>query len=89
MCRNIRVLHNFEPPTTDDEVLAAALQYVRKVGGITQITTRNALAVERATDAIAAITRALLSELPKGPNPRDREKEKEKGRARFAKRKIA
>jgi hypothetical protein len=86
MCRNIRVLHDFEPPTTDDEIYAAALQYVRKVGGLAKITPSNALAVERATDAIAAVTRALLGELPKRKVPRDREVMKEIAKIRFAKR---
>jgi hypothetical protein len=86
MCRNIRVLHDFEPPTTDDEIYAAALQYVRKVGGLAKITPGNALAVERATDAVAAITRALLTELPKRNVPRDREVMKKSARVRFAKR---
>jgi hypothetical protein len=87
MCRNIRVLHDFEPPTTNDEVYAAALQYVRKVGGLAKITPNNALAVERATDAIAAVTRSLLAELPKRKVPRDREVLVASAKARFAKRK--
>ncbi len=86
MCRNIRVLHNFDPPTTDDEVREAALQFVRKVSGSTRPSRANAEAFERAIDEIALATRQLLDELvTKGP-PRSREREAVKGRERHEKR---
>ena len=64
MCRNIRPLNNFEPPATSDEVSAAALQYVRKVGSLSAVSPTTQAAVDRAVDAIAAATEALLAELP-------------------------
>lgn len=89
MCRNIRTLHNFEPPATDDEVRAAALQYVRKVGGFTKAPHANAEAVDRAVDRVAAATHDLLDELVTSAPPKDREVEAAKRRARAAKRYAA
>jgi hypothetical protein len=86
MCRNIRTLHNFEPPATDDEVRAAALQYVRKVSGMTKPSAANQDAFDEAVDAVAATTTALLDTLVTRAAPRDREIEAAKARARAAKR---
>jgi hypothetical protein len=86
MCRNIKQLHNFEPPATDDEVQAAALQYVRKIAGTTKPSKVNEDAFERAVDAIAHISRHLLDELVTAAPPRDREVEKARARARAAER---
>ena len=87
MCRNIRVLFHFQPPTTDDEIRAAELQYVRKVSGTTKPSRANAPAFEAAVEQIAKLTRKLILEglVPAGP-PRTREREaaaaKERGRKR-------
>jgi hypothetical protein len=86
MCRNIRVLYNFEPPTTEDEVEAAALQYVRKVSGMTKPSQANQEAFDRAVEAVASATRQLLGELVTTAPPKDREVEAEKRRARSAER---
>ena len=86
MCRNIRPLHNFEPPATEDEVRAAALQYVRKVSGSQQPSKANEAAFERAVDEVAAITSRLLDELVTAAAPRDREVEAARARARAEKR---
>ena len=86
MCRNIRVLHNFEPPTTPDEVRAAALQYVRKVSGASKPSRADQDAFERAVDEVAAATARLLAALPARPPLRTREHEQEKVRERWAKR---
>jgi hypothetical protein len=86
MCRNIRILHNFEPPTTEDEVRAAALQYVRKVSGMQKPSRANQDAFERAVDEVAATTTRLLAELVAVTPPRDREVEAERRRARAAER---
>jgi hypothetical protein len=86
MCRNIRILYNFSPPTTDDEVRAAALQYVRKVSGMTKPSQANEAAFERAIDDVAAITSRLLGELVTNAPPRDREVDAAKRRARAAER---
>lgn len=83
MCRNIRVLHNFDPPTTPAEVRAAAVQYVRKVAGITRATTLEDPEVARAVEDIAAATARLLATLPKRGGLRTREGEREKARARY------
>jgi hypothetical protein len=83
MCRNIRVLHHFEPPTTDDEIEAAALQYVRKVSGLTRPTAADEAAFARAVEAVAASTRTLLAALPERGATRTREREREKARARW------
>ncbi|GGQ59801.1 DUF2277 domain-containing protein [Couchioplanes azureus] len=82
MCRNIRQLHNFEPPATADEVHAAALQYVRKVAGSTKPSQRNQAAFDKAVAAVAAATAALLDELVTAAPPRDREVEAAKARER-------
>jgi hypothetical protein len=86
MCRNIRVLHNFAPPTTDDEVREAALQFVRKVSGSTHPSRANTAAFESAIDEIAHATRHLLDALVTAAPPRNREAEAVKGRARHEKR---
>ena len=82
MCRNIRILYNFAPPTTDDEVEAAALQFVRKVSGMTKPSQANEAAFQRAVDEVAAVTSRLLGELVTSAPPRDREVEAAKRRAR-------
>jgi hypothetical protein len=89
MCRNIRTLHNFEPPATDDEVHAAALQYVRKISGSTKPSKANEAAFERAVAAVEAASRALLDELITTAPPKDREVEAAKARARAEKRYAA
>ncbi|MCE0488393.1 DUF2277 domain-containing protein [Ornithinimicrobium sediminis] len=86
MCRNIRQLHNFEPPATDAEVRAAALQYVRKVGGASTPSQANQAAYDRAVDAVAVATRELLDALVTSAPPKDREREAAKARARAAQR---
>ena len=89
MCRNIRPLHNFEPPASETEVRDAALQFVRKVSGFTKPSQANAEAFERAVDDITAITTRLLEELVTSAPPKDREAEAAKARARSAKRYAA
>ena len=86
MCRNIRQLHNFEPPATDEEVRAAALQYVRKISGQTKPSQANQEAFDRAVDAVAAASGELLAALVTKAPPKDRETEAAKARARSAKR---
>lgn len=86
MCRNIKTLHNFEPPATDEEVRAAALQYVRKVSGSQKPSKANEAAFERAVHEIAHITAHLLESLVTAATPRDREVEAERARARAEKR---
>jgi hypothetical protein len=86
MCRNIKTLHNFEPPATDDEVRAAAEQFVRKVSGSTKPSKANEAAFERAVDEIVHVTRHLLLELVTTAPPRDREVEAARARARAEKR---
>lgn len=89
MCRNIRTLHNFEPPATEGEVRAAALQYVRKVSGATKPSQANAEAFDRAVDEVTAVTERLLSSLVTAAPPKDREVEAERRRARSAARYAA
>jgi hypothetical protein len=89
MCRNIRTLHNFEPPATDDEVRASALQYVRKISGFTKPSQANAEAFEQAVDAVASVSRQLLDQLVTAAPPKDREVEAAKARARSAQRYAA
>jgi hypothetical protein len=89
MCRNIRTLHNFEPPATDDEIRASALQYVRKVSGFTKPSQANAEAFERAVDDVTAATTRLLGELVTAAPPKDREVEAAKAKARSAARYAA
>jgi hypothetical protein len=86
MCRNIKTLHNFEPPATDEEVQAAALQYVRKVSGSNKPSKANEAAFERAVEEVAASTARLLDALVTGASPRDREVEASRARARAEKR---
>lgn len=88
MCRNIRVLHHFEPPTTDDEIRAAALQYVRKVSGLNAPSRADQEAFERAVDEVAASTRKLLGGLTERGPARTREGEREKAKARWTQREL-
>jgi len=89
MCRNIRTLHNFDPPASDEEIRASALQYVRKVSGATKPSRANAEAFERAVDEITAVTTRLLSELTTSAPPKNREVEAAKRQARAAQRYAA
>ena len=89
MCRNIRQLHNFEPPATSDEVRAAALQYVRKVSGSTKPSQANQAVFDRAVEQVAHITEHLLADLVTTAPPKDREVEAAKARERSAKRYAA
>ena len=89
MCRNIRTLHNFEPPASEDEVRAAALQYVRKISGSTKPSKANEEAFQRAVDAVTEVSEKLLSELVTNAPPRDREIEAAKAKARAAQRYAA
>ena len=89
MCRNIRTLHNFEPPATDEEISAAALQYVRKISGSTKPSKANQEAFDHAVEAVAAISRELLDSLVTSAPPKDREEEAAKARARSAARYAA
>ncbi|MGC5583909.1 DUF2277 domain-containing protein [Ornithinimicrobium sp. W1679] len=82
MCRNIRPLFNFEPPATDEEVRAAALQYVRKVAGAPRPSRANEQAYDSAVEAVARATRELLESLVTTAPPKDRDAEAEKARAR-------
>lgn len=84
MCRNIRTLHNFEPPATREEVEAAALQYVRKLSGTTQPSKANEAAFQRAVEEVAAASQRLLGALVTTAPPKDREREAAKARARAA-----
>lgn len=86
MCRNIRTLHNFEPPATSDEVHAAALQYVRKVSGTSKPSAANQEAFERAVHEVAHATRHLLDALVSSAPAKNREEEAIKARARSAQR---
>ena len=86
MCRNIKTLHNFEPPATEEEVRAAALQYVRKVSGASKPAKANEAAYARAVDEVASATQTLLAELVTHAAPRDREVEAARARARAEKR---
>jgi hypothetical protein len=86
MCRNIRPLHNFDPPATQDEVYGAALQYVRKISGSTKPSRANAEAFQQAVDAVADASMRLLNELVTTAPRKDRDTEAAKARARTAKR---
>lgn len=86
MCRNIRILFNFEPPATDEEIRAAALQYVRKVSGSAKPSKANEAAFERAVDEVARVTRELFAGLSTSSAPRLREVELARARERNAKR---
>ena len=89
MCRNIRTLHNFEPPATEDEIRAAALQYVRKISGSSKPSKVNEAAFERAVEDVTAASARLLGELVTSAPPKDREVEAAKARARAASRYAA
>jgi hypothetical protein len=89
MCRNIRTLHNFEPPATEDEIRASSIQYVRKISGFTKPSQANAEAFDRAVDEVADVTRRLLAELVTAAPPKDREVEAAKAKARSAARYAA
>ena len=89
MCRNIRTLHNFEPPATEEEVDSAALQYVRKISGSTKPSQANQEAFDRAVAEVAEATRRLLDGLVTNAPPKDREVEAEKRRARAQQRYAA
>ena len=86
MCRNIRTLHNFEPPATEEEIRAAALQYVRKISGTTKPSKANEAAFERALDEVAAASSRLLASLVTHAPPRDREVEAARARIRAERR---
>jgi len=86
MCRNIKTLHNFEPPATNDEVQAAALQFVRKLSGFNAPSKANEAAFHRAVDEVAATARQLLDSLVTNAEPRNREVEQERARQRNAQR---
>ena len=86
MCRNIRTLHNFDPPASEDEVRAAALQYVRKVSGTAKPSKANQAAFARAVDEVALASSRLLAELVTSAPPRDREVEAARARERAARR---
>ncbi|WP_344946692.1 DUF2277 domain-containing protein [Sphaerisporangium flaviroseum] len=86
MCRNIRVLHNFDPPATEEEIHASALQYVRKISGAAKPSAANAEAFEAAVAAITEATSTLLNSLVTKAPPRDREIEAAKAKARAAER---
>ena len=89
MCRNIRQLHNFEPPATEDEVQASSLQYVRKISGSTKPSQANQAAFDRAVEEVAAATRRLLAELTTNAPPKNRDEEAAKAKARAAQRYAA
>ena len=89
MCRNIKTLHNFEPPATDEEIRAAALQYVRKISGSSKPSQANAEAFERAVDAVTEASAELLGQLVTSAPPKDREAEAAKAKARSAQRYAA
>jgi hypothetical protein len=82
MCRNIRTLHNFDPPATEEEIHASALQYVRKISGSTKPSQANAEAFDEAVEAVAAVSRELLDRLVTNAPPKNREVEAAKARAR-------
>ena len=84
MCRNIKTLHNFSPPATDDEVRASALQFVRKLSGFTKPSKANEEAFDRAVHDVTAVARELLDSLVTTSPPRDREVEAAKAKARAA-----
>jgi hypothetical protein len=86
MCRNIRPLFNFDPPATDEEIHAAALQFVRKVSGTRKPSGKNIITFERAIEEIASVTRKLVDSLETTAEPKNRDAEAAKARARFAQR---
>jgi hypothetical protein len=86
MCRSIHTLYNYDPPATEEEVRAAALQYVRKISGFTKPSRANEAAFVRAVDAVTDASLRLLGELVTSAGPRDREQERERARVRAAER---
>jgi hypothetical protein len=86
MCRNIRTLHNFDPPATEEEIRAAALQYVRKISGFSKPSRVNEEAFVKAVDAVALVSADLLAHLQTMAPPKDREVERAKAQARAAQR---
>jgi hypothetical protein len=86
MCRNIKVLHNFKPPATEEEIRASSLQFVRKLSGCNKPSKTNELAFNRAVDQVAQAARELLESLVTSAPPRDREVEAARARARTAER---
>jgi hypothetical protein len=84
MCRNIKMLFNFDPPVTEEEIRAASLQFVRKVSGFTKPSKANEAAFDAAVDEIATVSASLLSHLETNARPRSREEEAAKARARSA-----
>ena len=86
MCRNIKTLHNFEPPATDEEVRAAAVQFVRKISGSTNASKANEVSFNRAVEAVSVASHELLSSLVTTATPKNREIEASKSRARIARR---
>ena len=86
MCRNIKTLHNFKPPATDEEIRASSLQFVRKLSGFTKASKANELAFNRAVEEVAQAAHDLLESLVTNAPPRDREVEASKARARTAER---
>lgn len=86
MCRSIKTLYNFEPPATDEEIRAAALQYVRKISGFRKPSKANEAVFQSAVEGITEISRELLDSLTTSAPSKDREEETAKARARFAKR---
>ena len=86
MCRNIKTLHNFRPPATEEEIRASSIQFVRKLSGFTRPSKANEAAFNQAVDQVAAAARQLLGSLTTNAPPRDREVEAEKARARNAER---
>jgi hypothetical protein len=89
MCRNIRTLHNFDPPATEEEIQASAIQYVRKISGFTKPSKANEAAFEAAIEAVTAASTTLLAQLKSSAPPKNREVEAEKARARSAQRYAA
>ena len=89
MCRNIRTLYNFEPPATDEEIRASAVQYVRKVSGFNKPSAANAEPFDRAVEAVEAATKELFAALTTNAAPKNREEEAAKARARFERRQAA
>jgi hypothetical protein len=89
MCRNIRTLYNFDPPASDEEVRAAALQYVRKISGFTKPSAANKEAFDRAVEEVAHVSQHLLAQLVTNAPPKDREVEAARAKARAAARYAA
>jgi hypothetical protein len=86
VCRNIKTLYNFEPPATDEEIRAAALQYVRKISGSTKPSAANQEAFDRAVDEVARVSATLLGALVTSASPKDREVEAARARERAVRR---